>query len=87
MLHQFEGVIREVLHDESFTLPYWNPVTGNPDDLIVPAVFRLPGSALFNGTRWPWATTIDLLYRNWIGLDALNEKFYIDSATAALGLL
>ena len=28
----------------SFTLPYWNPVTGNPDDLIVPAVFRDPGS-------------------------------------------
>ncbi len=42
MLHQFEGVIREVLHDDSFTLPYWNPVTGNPDDLIVPAA--VPGS-------------------------------------------
>ena len=40
MLHQFEGVIREVLKDEEFTLPYWNPVTGNPDDFIVPAVFR-----------------------------------------------
>jgi N-acetylneuraminic acid mutarotase len=25
MLNQFEGVIREVLHDEDFTLPYWNP--------------------------------------------------------------
>ncbi len=44
MLNQFEGVIREVLHDEDFTLPYWNPVTGNPDDLIVPAVFRDPGT-------------------------------------------
>ena len=44
MLHQFEGVIREVLQDESFSLPYWNPITGNPDDLIVPAVFRDPGS-------------------------------------------
>src|SRR4029453_17893863 len=27
MLNQFEGVIRDVLHDEDFTLPYWNPVT------------------------------------------------------------
>ena len=84
MLAQFEGVIREVLHDEDFTLPYWNPVTGNPDDLIVPAVFRQPGSSLYNGTRWFWVNggeRIDTLYRDWINLDALNEKFYIDSPT------
>ena len=40
MLNEFEGVIREVLHDETFTLPYWNPVTGNDADLVLPAVFR-----------------------------------------------
>ena len=88
MLTQFEGVIREVLHDEDFTLPYWNPVTGNPDDLIVPAVFRKPGSSLYNGTRWFWVNggeRIDTLYRDWINLDALNEKFYIDSPTGNLG--
>ena len=88
MLAQFEGVIREVLHDEDFTLPYWNPVTGNPDDLIVPAVFREPGSPLYNGTRWFWVNggeRIDTLYRDWINLDALNEKFYIDSPTGNLG--
>ena len=88
MLYQFEGVIREVLHDEDFTLPYWNPVTGNPDDLIVPAVFRDPGSPLYNGTRWFWVNggeRIDTLYRDWINLDALNEKFYIDSPNGNLG--
>jgi N-acetylneuraminic acid mutarotase len=88
MLHQFEGVIREVLHDESFTLPYWNPITGNPDDLVVPAVFRDPGSPLFNGTRWFWVNggePIDKLYKNWINLSALNETFYIDSANGSLG--
>jgi hypothetical protein len=88
MLLQFEGVIREVLHDEDFTLPYWNPITGNPDDLIVPAVFRKPGSSLYNGTRWFWVNSgerIDTLYRDWINLDALNEKFYIDSPTGNLG--
>jgi N-acetylneuraminic acid mutarotase len=88
MLHQFEGAIREVLKDEEFTLPYWNPVTGNPDDLIVPAVFRDPGSTLYNGTRWFWVNggeRIDTLYRDWITLDALNEKFYIDSPTGSLG--
>ncbi|HXI26882.1 MAG TPA: tyrosinase family protein, partial [Vicinamibacterales bacterium] len=88
MLNQFEGVIREVLHDEDFTLPYWNPVTGNPDDLIVPAAFRVPGSPLYNGTRWFWVNAgerIDTLYRDWINLDALNEKFYIDSPTGKYG--
>jgi len=88
MLAQFEGVIREVLHDEEFTLPYWNPVTGNPDDLVVPAVFRKPGSSLYNGTRWFWVNggeRIDTLYRDWINLDALNEKFYIDSPTGKYG--
>ncbi|PYT63277.1 MAG: hypothetical protein DMG42_36565, partial [Acidobacteria bacterium] len=34
MLSEFEGVIRDVLHDEDFTLPYWNPVTGNVADLV-----------------------------------------------------
>jgi N-acetylneuraminic acid mutarotase len=88
MLNQFEGVIREVLHDEEFTLPYWNPITGDPNDLIVPAVFRVPGSTLYNGTRWFWVNggeRIDTLYRDWINLDALNEKFYIDSPTGNLG--
>jgi hypothetical protein len=88
MLAQFEGVIREVLHDEDFTLPYWNPVTGNPDDFILPAVFRRPGSPLYNGTRWFWVNggeRIDNLYRDWISLDALNEKFYIDSPQGSLG--
>jgi hypothetical protein len=88
MLYQFEGVIREVLHDEDFALPYWNPVTGNPADLVVPAVFRDPGSTLYNGTRWFWVNggeRIDTLYRDWITLDALNEKFYIDSPNGSLG--
>jgi hypothetical protein len=88
MLAQFEGVIRDVLHDEEFTLPYWNPITGNPDDLIVPAVFRKPGSSLYNGTRWFWVNggeRIDTLYRDWINLDALNEKFYINSPNGNLG--
>ena len=48
------GLVAEVLQDEEFSLPYWNPLTGNPDDLIVPAAFRVPGTTLYNGTRWPW---------------------------------
>ena len=88
MLAQFEGVIREVLQDEEFSLPYWNPVTGDPNDLIVPAVFRDPGTTLYNGTRWPWVNggaRIDVLYKDWLNLSALNETFYIDSPTGNLG--
>ena len=88
MLNEFEGVIREVLHDETFTLPYWNPVTGNDADLVLPAVFRVPGNTLYNGTRWPWVNggeRIDILYRDWLSLDALNEDFYIDSPTGSHG--
>src|SRR5246127_4670521 len=88
MLYEFEGVIREVLHDEDFTLPYWNPVTGNAADLVVPAVFRDPGSTLYNGTRWPWVNggeRIDILYRDWLNLDALNETSYIDSPNGNIG--
>jgi N-acetylneuraminic acid mutarotase len=88
MLYQFEGVIREVLHDEDFTLPYWNPVTGNVADLSIPAVFRDPGTTLYNGTRWPWVNggeRIDILYRDWLSLDVLNEKIYIDGPDGSLG--
>jgi Common central domain of tyrosinase/Kelch motif len=88
MLSEFEGVIREVLHDEDFTLPYWNPVTGDPGDLVVPAVFRQPGTTLYNATRWFWVNggeRLDVLWRDWLSLDCLNEKFYIDSPTGSLG--
>ena len=88
MLIQFEGVIREVLHDEDFTLPYWNPITGNEADLVVPAVFRDPGSPLYDGTRWFWVNgggRIDTPFKDWINLDALNEKFYIDGPNGNLG--
>jgi hypothetical protein len=88
MLIQFEGVIREVLHDEDFTLPYWNPITGNEADLVVPAVFRVPGSPLYDGTRWFWVNgggRIDTPFKDWINLDALNEKFYIDGPNGNLG--
>jgi peroxiredoxin/N-acetylneuraminic acid mutarotase len=88
MLFQFEQTVREVLRDDDFTLPYWNPVTVREADLSLPAVFRDPGSPLFNSTRWPWVNggeRIDTLWMNWLTLDCLNEKTYIDSPTGSLG--
>jgi peroxiredoxin/N-acetylneuraminic acid mutarotase len=88
MLSQFEQTIRELLHDEDFTLPYWNPLTGNEADLSLPMVFRDPASPLFNGTRWPWVNggeRIDKLFMGWLSLDCLNEKAYIDAPTGTIG--
>ncbi len=88
MLYQFERTIRGVLHDDDFSLPYWNPVTGNEADLSLPLVLRDPSSPLFNSTRWPWVNggeRVDKLYMNWLSLDCLNEKMYIDSPTGTLG--
>ena len=45
-------------------------------------------ATLYNGTRWFWVNggeRIDTLYRDWLNLDALNEKFYIDSPNGSLG--
>ena len=88
MLYEFEQTIREVLKDDDFSLPYWNPVTGNEADLSLPIAFRDPASPLFNSTRWPWVNggeRIDTLWMNWLSLDCLNEKGYIDSPTGSLG--
>jgi len=88
MVYQFEQTIREVLRDDDFSLPYWSPVTGKEADLSLPAAFRDPGSPLFNSTRHPWVNggeRIDTLYMNWLTLDCLNEKSYIDSPTGSQG--
>ena len=76
-LYQFEQTIREVLDDDDFSLPYWNPVTGNEADLSLPLVFRDPESPLFNGTRWPWVNggeRIDMLWMNWLSLDCPQRE-------------
>ena len=51
-------------------------------------MFRVPGNTLYNGTRWPWVNggeRIDILHKDWINLDALNETIYIDSPTGNTG--
>ncbi len=72
----------------SFRFPTGTRSPETPTISSVPAVFRDPGTTLYNGTRWPWVNggeRIDMLYKDWINLDALNEKLYIDSPTGNLG--
>ena len=39
----FAEIMRGVLNDQTFTLPYWNYLSGNVSDLSIPAAFRDAG--------------------------------------------
>jgi hypothetical protein len=69
-----------------FTIPYWNPVTGNPADLVVPAIFRQPGTTLCNGIRWPGVKAANRSIHPGRAGSVWIAKFYIDSPTGSLGL-
>ncbi len=59
-----------------------------PTILSSPPFSGTRAATLYNGTRWPWVNggeRIDTLWMNWLSLDCLNEKLYIDSATGSLG--
>ena len=87
-LYHFEQTVREVLNDDDFSLPYWNAASEDVADRSLPAEFREQGSPLYNPTRFPWVQAgerLEMLFGNWISLDALNEKFYIDKLNGSLG--
>jgi len=86
-LYHFEQMVREVLHDDDFSIPYWNPASGDPADQSLPAEFREEGP-LYNTTRFPWVQAgepLKMLLGNWISMNALNESFYIDKLNGNLG--
>jgi tyrosinase len=45
-VYYFEEIIRGVLNDPTFTLPYWNYLSGDVSDLSIPAVPRHEQPAL-----------------------------------------
>lgn len=89
-LYYFEQIVRYVLGDNDFSLPYWNPASGNVADLSIPAAFRDTSSPLYDGTRYSpinAGVRIDnvVLAPNWLSVNSLNEPLYIDSATGSFG--
>ena len=87
-LYHFEQMVREVLQDDDFSIPYWNPAIEDVADQSLPAEFREKGSPLYNPTRFPWVQegkSIQFLFGGWISLHALNETFYIDKLNGGLG--
>ena len=56
----FENVVRAVLNDQTFTLPYWDYT--RPENRSIPALFRTPGQAgspLFRANRNTGAVNIN----------------------------
>jgi hypothetical protein len=51
-LYYFEQIVRNVLNDDTFSLPYWNPASGNGSDLSIPAAFQDSSSPLYDSTRY-----------------------------------
>ena len=89
-LYYFEQIARYVLNDDSFSLPYWNPASGNVADLSIPAAFQDTSSPLYDSTRYSpinAGTRIDnvVIAPNWLTENCLNEPAYINSATGGFG--
>jgi tyrosinase len=87
-VYYFEEIIRAVLNDQTFTLPYWNYLSGSSADLSIPAPFRDMSSPLFRPNRNPWVNNgerIDKQNPGSLSADALLEPTYIDSPDGGEG--
>jgi tyrosinase len=84
----FEQIIRGVLQDQTFTLPYWDYLSGKVSDLSIPPEFRDQNSPLFRGNRNSWANAgerIDKQNPGSLNLDAFGETIYIDTPDGSQG--
>ena len=70
----FEDIIRQVLNDASFTLPYWNYSAAATRAL--PPEFRATASPLFRPNRNSGPNTGTPMPPNLVSLDALQETSY-----------
>lgn len=87
-VYYFEQIIRSVLQDQTFTLPYWDYLGGTVADLSIPPEFRVTTSPLFRNNRNPWVNAgerIDKQNPGTLNLNAFNEKIYIDSPAGNTG--
>jgi tyrosinase len=82
-VYYFEEIIRGVLQDESFTLPYWNYLGGPPATTVIPVEFQDPKSPLYRKDRNPGVNDgkpVDVgPGRTKLNSLAFNETVYIKS--------
>src|SRR5262249_22463223 len=87
-VYYFEEIIRSVLKDQTFTLPYWDYLGGTVADLSIPPEFRVSSSPLFRSNRNSWVNNgerIDKQNPGTLNLDAFKETIYIDSPDGSTG--
>ncbi|HEY0328689.1 MAG TPA: tyrosinase family protein [Rhodopseudomonas sp.] len=88
-VYYFEQIIRGVLQNPDFALPYWNYLGGPPASTAIPEEFRNPSSSLFRANRNPGVNDgkpIDVgSGRTPLSADAFRETLYIDSPDGSLG--
>ena len=87
-VYYLEHIVRGVLEDDDFSLPYWNYTSGRVEDLSIPAAFRDPGSPLYRQNRNPWVNRGERIDKNnpgTISVAALQEPRYIDRPNGEIG--
>src|SRR5262249_14430613 len=87
-VYYFEEIVRAVLKDPTFTLPYWDYLGGTVADLSIPPEFRQSGSPLFRGNRNPWVNAGDRIDKEnpgTLNLNAVRQPRYIDTPNGTVG--
>jgi tyrosinase len=88
-VYYFEHIIRGVLQNADFALPYWNYLGGPSASRAIPEEFRNPSSALYRPNRNAGVNAgapIDSgSGRTPLNADAFNETQYIDSPDGSIG--
>ena len=79
-VYYFEQIIRVVLNDADFTLPYWDYLSGKVSDLSIPPEFRNTSSPLYRSNRNPWVNAGDRIDKpnpGSLNLNCFKETAYI----------
>lgn len=81
-VYYFEQIIRNVLQDPSFALPYWDYLQGSVAALSIPPEFTNPSSSLYKPNRNPWVNQgqrIDAQNPGALNLNAFRYNYYIST--------
>jgi tyrosinase len=87
-VYYFEEIIRGVLQDPTFTLPYWDYLSGAVKDLSIPPEFLVQSSSLFRSKRNSWVNNgerIDKQNPGGLNLKCFDEPGYIDTPDGNIG--
>lgn len=88
-VYYFEHIIRGILQNPDFSLPYWDYLGGPPASAAIPEEFRNPASPLYRADRNAGVNAgapVDQgTGRTRLNAAAFDETQYIDSADGSIG--